>query len=688
MKKQLTTLVIVYVTLLAACGASPSVQQVQSTATLAPPTVTFTPTLTSTPKPTFTPTATATPRLPVAPGTQMPSPGLALSADNLDQVVEFARWGKGVITDVAYSPDGKLIAVATTLGVSLYQADTLKEKNYFETNASVNSLVFSPNGKTIATGLSDNTVKLWETSDGSLLKSFDGHTDEKTKKDAKKAEVTSVAFSPDGNQLAGGSTDGTVSLWQVLDGSLVNTLKSHTKNVTGVFFSPDGLALFSASWDGKVSMVNVVDGKSIRTFTGQYILEAAISADGNTLATYDHRNYSSEGTLVLWDVQSGKKIKTIVGAEKYSSSDITDIALSSDGQFLAAAWEDHSAKIWSVTSGITQNTFEDLQPKDGWYYLEDFALAFSPDSQSLLMAGTNTIGMWDAKKGTLLNSVKIKSEGVNDLAFSPDGQTLAAIEGPNINLWQFPVGSLRPSDDLLQSNGNIDFSPDGSTLLVSMFDRTVQLWPLSDQGVRKSFETDKKEYIRAVAYSPDGKTFALMTRDPGTVELRQVSDGLLLKTMKMGTTYGFGSVVFSSDGIYLAAALNDQVRLFQVEDGKTLKSFKGGLSITFSPDGTLLAGGTGDKTINVWNIPKGDVLFTIKDCSDEVWAVGFSPDGKFLVAGYADGTIEVFLASDGTLLKSWKGHSRGVSDLLFTPDGKLIISSSYDGTIRMWGLKP
>lgn len=685
MNKKFSSLVIICITLLTACGSSPTSPSVQPTATVAPQTATFT----STPEPTFTPTATPTPRLPVSLGTQMPAPGLAISADNIDQVVELARWGKGVITDAVYSPDGKLIAVATTLGISIYQADTLEEILYFETNASVNNLAFSPDGETIATGLNDNTLKLWKASDGALLKSLDGHADEKAKKDAKKAEVTSVAFSPDGNQLAGGSTDGTVSLWQVSDGSLVNTLNDHSINVFSVFFSPDGQALFFADI-GDLSMVNVADGKSIRTFnpSNNTIIDAAISADGKTLVTYDHLGYGFEGKLILWDVQTGTKIRTIVGAEKYSSSDITGIALSSDGQFLAAAWEDHTAKIWSVTSGITQNTFEDLQPKDGWYYLEDFALAFSPDSQSLLMAGTNTIGMWDLKKSTLLNSVKIKSEGVNDLAFSPDGQTLAAVEGPNINLWQFPVGSLRPSDDLLQSNGNMDFSPDGATLLVSMFDRTVQLWPLSDQGVRKSFETDKKEYIRAVAYSPDGKNFALMTRDPGTVELRQVSDGLLLKTMKMGTTYGFGSVVFSSDGIYLAAALNDQVRLFQVEDGKTLKSFKGGLSIAFSPDGTLLAGGAENKTINVWNIPKGDVFFTIKDRSDEVWAVTFSPDGKFLVAGYADGTIEVFLTSDGTLLKSWKGHLRAVNDLLFTSDGKMLISSSADGTIRMWGVKP
>lgn len=681
MKKQLSTLVVVSAILLTACGAGLSAQP---TATLAPPTATLPPTLTSTPEPTFTPTATPTPRLPVSLGTQMPAPGLALSADNLDQVVELARWGNGVITDAVYSTDGKLIAVATTLGVSVYPADTLDEMLYFETNASVNSIAFSPDGETIATGLSDNTVKLWKASDGTLLKSLDGHTDETAKKDAKKAEVTGVAFSPDGSQLAGGSTDGTVSLWQVSDGSLVNTLRNHTVNVSSVFFSPDGQALFSASWDGRVRMVNVSDGKIVRSFGGLRLTDSTISADGKVLAAYDEGVYS----LILWDVESGKKLQTIKGFALYAYGDL-DMALSPDGQFIVAGMHDHTAKIWSATSGVAQNTFEDLKPEDGWYYIDFFTVNFSPDGQSLLMAGSNIIGIWDIKTGTLLNSAKIKSEAIYDTAFSPDGQILASVEGPNINLWQFPDGGLRPSQEVMQSNGNVDFSPDGATLLASMFDNTARLWPLSDQGVKKSFETGKKDYIGAVAFSPDGKTLALETRFLGTVELRQVSDGFLIKSMQIGTAFGgAGSVDFSSDGKYLAAALNDQIRLFQVEDGKALKTFKGGLDFAFSPDGTLLAGGAQDKTINVWKIPGGEVLFTLKDRPDAVSTITFSPDGKFLVSGCADGTIEVFLASDGTLLKSWKEHSRAISDLLFTADGKLLISSSYDGTIRMWGVKP
>jgi len=621
----------------------------------------------------------------VAPETQIPVPNQSISADNLDQVVELARWGKGVITDAIYSPDGKSIAVGTTLGVSIYKADTLEEVFYFETGASVNSLAFSPDGETIATGLKDNTVKLWKASDGSLVRSIDGHHEENPKKDAEKPEITSVAFSPDGNLLAGGSKDGLVSLWQVSDGGLVNTSKGHTKNISSVFFSADGQAVFSASWDGKVRMENVATGEIIRVFSGQYVLDAAISADGKTIATYDHRVYISPGNLIFWDVESGKKLKTIASPSDYV---ITSIVLSSDGQYIAASLENHTVKIWSVASGILQNTFEDLQPKDGWYYLENFFLSFSPDGQSLSAAGVDTVGIWDFKKGTLLTSSKIKNQSYDHIALSPNGKSLAAVDGPNVDLIQIGDGSLIPTKDVIQSNGKVAFSPDGSTLLVSMFDNTARLWPISDQGIKKSFETDKKGYIRAVAYSPDGKMVALEETYTGKVELRQVSDGSLVKSMQIGTSYGVGSLAFSPDGNYLAGALGDQIRLFKTEDGKPVKLFNAGIGMAFSPDGTMIAGGGEKKTITIWKVPTGDVVLALKDRPDIIHALEFSPDGKYLVAGYEDGTIEVFLVSDGTLLKSWKAHSDLISDLLFTADGKYLISASYDGTIRMWGLKP
>jgi len=128
----------------------------------------------------------------------------AISPDNAAQVVQLARWGKGTVNEVAHSPDGTLLAVASSLGIYLYDAQTLAEVRFIETEGGVGSVAFSPDEETLASG-SGQEIRLWRVSDGTLLRTLEGHTH----------DVNSVAFSPDGATLASGSWDGTVRLWGV-----------------------------------------------------------------------------------------------------------------------------------------------------------------------------------------------------------------------------------------------------------------------------------------------------------------------------------------------------------------------------------------------------------------------------------------------------------------------------------------
>jgi len=119
------------------------------------------------------------------------------------------------------------------------------------------SVVFSPDGRLLASGSVDCTIKLWRVADGSLVRTLTGHTD----------FVTSVVFSPDGRLLASGSGDKTIKLWRVADGSLVRTLTGHTVPVNSVSFSPDGRLLASGSWDKTIKLWRVADlraGLSVR----------------------------------------------------------------------------------------------------------------------------------------------------------------------------------------------------------------------------------------------------------------------------------------------------------------------------------------------------------------------------------------------------------------------------------------
>ena len=192
---------------LTSCGTAPAgtVSTAEgATGTLAPA---VTPTETETPAP------TTTPKIPVSVGTSLPAPSTVLSTDNVDQIVELAKWGRGVIAGLAYSPDGKTIALASTSGIVLVDADTLKEVNFAEAAFPAYCVAFSSDGTLLGAGLRDGTAVIWDAKTGHLLQTLAGP----------KKEIDSVSFSPDGQLMAGGSQDGSVAVWQVADGTLLVT---------------------------------------------------------------------------------------------------------------------------------------------------------------------------------------------------------------------------------------------------------------------------------------------------------------------------------------------------------------------------------------------------------------------------------------------------------------------------------
>ncbi len=153
-----------------------------------------------------------TPRLPVAQNTPVPETAPTISEENLGQLVELARWHKGFVTDTVFSPDGKTIGVASTVGIFLYAADTLDEILSINTDSKVNALAFSPDGTSFAGGLSDQTVKIWSI-DGTLLHTLKAHT----------GYVSAITYSPDAKFLASSSDDRTVNVWRTSDGSRIHT---------------------------------------------------------------------------------------------------------------------------------------------------------------------------------------------------------------------------------------------------------------------------------------------------------------------------------------------------------------------------------------------------------------------------------------------------------------------------------
>ena len=205
-----------------------------------------------------------------------------------------ARLGKGRISwgerTLAYSPDGRRLAVATSVGIWLYDAGTGAEIDLIPApGRNIRSLAFSPDGQTLASGSGDETIRLWDVATLQQQAVLEGHT----------GGVSSVAFSPGGQALASGGADATVRLWDVATAQQQALLEGHTDVVVSVAFSPDGRTLASGGGDDTIRLWDVATAQQQTVLEGHTnrVESVAFSLDGRTLASG-----SADGTILLWDM--------------------------------------------------------------------------------------------------------------------------------------------------------------------------------------------------------------------------------------------------------------------------------------------------------------------------------------------------------------------------------------------------
>ncbi|MTJ48802.1 WD40 repeat domain-containing protein [Dolichospermum sp. UHCC 0259] len=222
--------------------------------------------------------------------------------------------------------DGKVINALDKLLVKGSEYNRLEG----HTN-SVNSVSFSSDGKTLASGSSDETIKLWNVETGDKIRTLSGHT----------SSVHSVSFSADGKTLASGSGDYTIKLWNVETGDEIRTLSGHTSSVYSVSFSANGKTLASGSYDETIKLWNVETGDEIRTLSGHTssVYSVSFSANGKTLASGSY-----DETIKLWNVETGDEIRTLSGHR----GDVKSVSFSADGKTLASGSYDNRIKLWNV----------------------------------------------------------------------------------------------------------------------------------------------------------------------------------------------------------------------------------------------------------------------------------------------------------------------------------------------------
>lgn len=582
-------------------------------------------------------------------------------------------------------------------------------------NITVNSAVFSPDGLLIAYS-SGSLAAIADATDGRVLRILRGHV----------GEVRKVAFSPDGALLATVSEDRTARTWTTVTGDC-HAVLTHDREVMSLAFSPDGALLATASEDGVARIWDLATNTVRTSFTGYYlpVYNVAFSPDGTRIATASHDNtariwdvdtgnvrstltehdgyvysvnFSPDGTLLaagcyngvtrLWDLSTGTSRTTLSGHRNA----VNDVAFSPDGTLVATASWDRTARIWDTATGTPRTTISG-------HSATVTSAAFSPDG-GLLATGSldRTVRLWDAATGNLRISIAGNERFVSAVAFSSGARRLATA-GPDgtARVWDVATGTPRitnaVSDRIVTA---VAFSWDGVLLATANTDGTACTWDTAT-GQRHVAIGGHNDYVAAIAFSPDGRLLATGSNDK-TARTWDAQSGKLCSTL---TGHGalIHAVAFSPDGNLLATASSDRTariwratgqgttgmrRRRKLEIARLEGHAADVLGVAFSPDGTLVATGSGDSTARVWDTATGSVRKVLAGHGNWVVAVAFSPDGTLIATASMDCTVRVWKTADGSLQATLTGHDGPPLAAAFSPDGSLIATASMDGTTRIW----
>ena len=529
----------------------------------------------------------------------------------------------------------------------------------------VNSAAFSPDGKRIVTGSSDNTARLWDAETGkSIGEPLKGH----------ESYVYSVAFSPDGKLVATASFDKTARLWDAATGKPIGEpLRGHQGPVNSVAFSPDGRRIVTGSTDKTARLWDRDTGKSIgEPLIGHEALvkSVAFSPDGRRIITASSDGSGSDNTTRLWDAETGKLIGEPLRDAFQSAS------FSPDGRRIIALSYDNTARLWDAE---TLKPFGEPLKHQG----VPSSVAFSPDGGRIVIASIDgTITLWDAKTLKPLGEPLKHFESVLSAAFSPDGRRIVtASSDKTARLWDIetekPISLIKGHENAVWSAA---FSPDGRRIVTASWDKTARLWDAeTGQPIGEPLKGHEGP-IYSAAFSPDGRRIVTASEDK-TARLWDAATGKPIGEPLIGHQGNVHRAAFSPDGKRIVTASGDNTaRLWDAETGKTIgRPLKEGSCAEFSPDGRRIVTASG-----VWDAeslePIGEPLH-----QGPISSAAFSPDGKRIVTASYDKTARLWDAATGKPAGvPLIGHESTVNSVAFSPDGKRIVTASGDNTARLW----
>lgn len=442
------------------------------------------------------------------------------------------------------------------------------------------------------------------------------------------SSIRSIILSRDEALLATGDDNGMIKIWNMAEGKLANMIDTQGGEVTALAFSPDGSRLASGS---------------------------------------------AASSVKLWQVADG----ALLGSHKKHKGTITCLAFLPDGSGLVSGSSDHTAKCWTFAGENSFVTYEGHSESVT-------AVAINGTGTRLATASwDSTIILWEPRKAARVSTLEGHSGPVSSLDFHPDGKLLASgSDDKTVRIWNTVEGGEELAKEVHDHKvTEVAFGRDGKALMTSTDKGSVRWWQVDGSSLKPDHAKQLPGFGRVVA---SGTDFIATGTRGGLIQIWNRESFASLGNFE-GHLEPVRGVAWSPDGAWMAAISGDSLKLWDTRSGALVRSSaSGGACVTFSPDGTLLASGSLDATISIWNAATGELTHTLQGHQDLVNGIAFHPDGTFLASGSSDLTIKLWNLSGKDEPTTLTGNEEAILSVAFSPDGKTLASGGRDGTIKLW----
>ena len=690
-------------------------------------------------------TAVATRNAPVG---SVTAPTTPAAAGNLAQPI--TRLGAGRSTQVAFARQQSLVAVATAIGVYLYDARHFTRLGFQETKTPVQTVAFAPDGAELAFSTSGPQALLyrWRLADDhitthpldeslihGLVFSPDGadlvgmnfyqlliwdaaNMHLRLAHEQAVAFHQSMAFAPDGRLLVALARD-RIELWRLGTNTLQQTITpppGRYFNTEAVAFSPTGAHLAVAGLREPVVYIWQV--------TEQGTLTAAVEQHlGNAAGVVQALQFAPDGERLAIGLSSGAFMihsattPTTTAVPLSIAAAVDRVAWSADSTLLAAGAADGSVYLWSGEHMAIDQILR-LPPSATVRQIARLQFAEEPDRLAVTLVN-GALYQWRLADGQLLHRLEEHSLGqFNSIGYMPDGAHLViGAEYGVVQLWE--QGRAQPVSTYHTSAGHVDrvaVAPDGAQLAAALsrplalgvWADPIQLLnvpaeadaqlrrPFADEATVTTLNTNDSGFVTTcgifwnrVVFSPDGSYLAASSYAHKALLWRRV-DHTLLRQFE-GHTSAILDLAFSPDGALLATASDDgEVRLWQTHDGRMRQRWPdhagGAVAVAFSPDGQWLATRAALGDVRFWRLADGDSFLIDTNVKNPRSNLAFSPDSTLLASGGMEKAAVLWSVADRKQLYVLQGHNEAVNGVAFSPDGTQLATASADGTLMLWAL--